>query len=185
MPAKRRAPDRLAPDHNWKAERGNAILALDQGAIRFEFPDQWKVQQRPKSVRIFDQDPPHASCSLEVARMYLPPDSADLPPLGHMLRIGLQEDEFSGEVLDRLPVVETRRGDLQIAWADVVYLRKSDHRESTSRTCLARTGILQCLLTFEFPVEDQEWLEPIWSRLIDSLVLDWVVDDPAKGPVVH
>ena len=117
--------------------------------------------------------------------MYLPPEAFDLPPLGEMVRVGLRGDEFSGEVIDRLPVVEACRGDLRIAWADVVYLRKSDHRETTSRTCLARIGMMQCLLTFEFPVEDQDWLEPIWGRLIDSLVLDWVVEDPTKGPVVH
>ena len=66
----------LKKDHLWTATGGFRIAALDRGAIRFEYPQDWFCLPDEDSVKFYDRGPPADNCRLAVSRRMMP-EAAD------------------------------------------------------------------------------------------------------------
>lgn len=171
---------RLRDDHTWKARPGYNIFVADRGAVKFEFPENWRVMPGPDSIKFHDAQPPDDECTLQLSVFHLPPDvdwgGLPLPTLVAEL---IARDRRN--VLERGEVQSVRRPDLDLAWAEVRFLDPIENRPAHSRTCLARSGTIQPLITFDFWADDLPRCDPVWNTVLDSLRLDLVITDPTRG----
>ena len=71
---------RLKEKHGWQAKAGYKIFVVDQGALRFDVPQDWIVDLATSSFKFFNRQPPDDDCTLEVSLIRLPPiDWSGLP----------------------------------------------------------------------------------------------------------
>src|SRR5579871_1888078 len=84
---------RLKDRHGWKSRPGYAICVLDRGAVRLDYPGEWKVSADGGQVNIRDRPEPDDNCVLAVSRMHLPPELADQVPLRELLKGSMRNDE--------------------------------------------------------------------------------------------
>jgi len=171
----------LHRDHSWRARPGCRIFVADRGAVRFDYPDTWVVQPDATSVSLFDREPPDDECRLTVSIQQLPRLDWSSLPVASLLASVVPGG--SGEGAPG-PVHVTRRGDLELAWRDLRFPDDATTREACSRTCLARCGNVQALLTFDFWIDDLERCELAWSVVRDTLELGRTVAHPTRGPLV-
>ena len=175
---------KLKKHHGWKAPPGYRIFVADRGAIRFNFPQDWVVEPGSDSINLHDKKPPDDDCRLAVSLMRLPPIDWSGLRLSTLVQQILDGDER--DVQQTGEIVEERRGDLEIAWAEVRFADpNSDNREAFSRICLGREANIQCLITFDFWVDDAPNLRPVWDEVMRSLELNRYISDPTVGDVVH
>ncbi len=177
---------RLRENHGWKAKPGYQIFVADRGAVRFDVPQGWVVVPAEGAVKICDRQPPDDNCAIQLTIFRLPPgiDWSALP-LAQMLADVTADDEHDKGVLARSEVVSIVRPDLEIAWRETRFVDEREQREAISRSCIARGGNLQPLITFDFWVDDAPRLYPVWDELLRSLRLGDYVEDPTRGPVMH
>ncbi len=171
---------KLNDDHNWKARPGFNIFVADRGAVKFEYPESWVVIPGEDSIKFHDRQPPDDDCTLQLSVFHLPPE-VDWSGLSLALLVGELVKKDTRDVLDRGEVVEVRRPNLDLAWAEVRFLDPNEKREAFSRTCLARAGTIQPLLTFDYWAADADRCVPAWDEILDSLRLGIVVTDPTRG----
>lgn len=171
---------RLGDDHNWKARPGYNIFVADRGAVKFEFPEGWVVLPGEDSIKFHDRRPPDDDCTLQLSVFHLPPevDWSGLP-LGPLVAELIRKD--SRDVLGRGEVVSVRRPGLDLAWGEVRFLDPNEKREAFSRTCLARAGTIQPLITFDYWAADAGRCVPVWEAVLDSMQLGLVITDPTRG----
>jgi hypothetical protein len=172
----------LKRDHGWKAKPGHSICVLDRGAVRFEFPSKWVVKQRPDSVQIHDCEPPDDNCVLGVSHFRAPVEASGVP-LRELVNAASAGDER--EILERKEIVETQRGDVEIAWIEVRYIDNETKREAFSRLGIGRGSGIHSLITFDFWADQATRFAPVWNDVLRSLVLGWYVEDPTIGPRVQ
>src|SRR6185369_10059842 len=84
---------RLKDSHGWKAKPGHAILALDRGAIRFDYPASWKVSAEEGQVNLRDAPEPDDNCVLAVSRLHIPQDVADTLPLRDLILGSIDKED--------------------------------------------------------------------------------------------
>jgi hypothetical protein len=174
---------RLKEKHGWKTKAGYCACVLDRGAIRFDFPCDWKVSTEEDAVRIRDRAKPDDNCVLAISRMHLPPVAAEVP-LGEMVA-GVLESE-GRQFLDRKAVVESSRGDgVEVAWQEGRYLDDKVNREYCSRLCVARGTGIYCLITFDFWTDQAGIFERVWTEALRTLTFGLAVADPTVGPVIQ
>lgn len=173
----------LKSNHGWKAKPGFRICVLDRGAVRFDFPEDWILKQAPDSVKIHDAEPPSDNCVLAISVYRLPPIDWSGLPVRDLVTAAMDGDDR--EILDRIDVVEEKRGELELAWGELRYRDPTENREAGARICIAREREIQCLLTLDFWADEKPRLDPVWSEVLRSLVLGLYVEDPTVGPVIH
>ena len=174
----------LRGDHCWKAKAGNSILVLDRGAVRLEIPRAWSVSRSQGSVRATDKPAPDDNCSLEITVYHLPHLMDELPPVADLLaQAAPDESDLQHERIERLPILEERRGDISTAILETRF--RENGRDATSFTQIAMAGEIACLLTYAFWDEDRAEAGRVWQDVQESLVLGWYVEDPTRGPIVH
>jgi hypothetical protein len=171
---------RLDEDHAWKARPGYNIFVADRGAVKFEFPEDWVVLPGEDSIKFHDRQPPDDDCTLQISVFHLPPE-VDWSGLALGPLLGELVGKDTRDVLGRSEVVEVRRPGLDLAWTEVHFLDPNEKREAYSRTCLARSGTIQPLITFDFWADDAPRCRPIWDAVLDSLRLGMVITDPTRG----
>jgi hypothetical protein len=171
----------LRRDHTWRARPGCRIFVADRGALRFDYPDTWVVQPDATSVSFFDRDPPDDECRLTVSIQQLPPVDWSSLAVASLLTAVVPGGVGEGAPG---PVHVTQRGDLELAWRDLRSMDDASARQACSRTCLARGGEVQALLTFDFWVDDLERCDRVWRVVLDTLELGRTVADPTRGPLV-
>jgi hypothetical protein len=175
---------RLRENHGWKSKPGYCICVLDRGAIRFDFPCDWKLTRDSDAVRIRDREHPDDNCVLAVSSMKLPP-VALMVPLAEMID-GLVGQEEEHEILERNETVESSRLDgVEIAWAETRYTDPKEKRDISARLCIARGSGIHCLITFDCWTDMAGQFQGVWAELLRSLQFDLPVQDPTLGPVVH
>lgn len=175
-------PRRLQPGHGWRARPGCKIFVADRGAVRFDYPQTWFVILEETSVKLYDEEPPHDECCLEVSYLRLPPIDWSGLPLTTLLENAMRSDERPMDTFG--PTRETRRVDLELAWREMSFLDPVQKREARSRMSIARRANLQCLITFDFWAADLEEREGAWDTVLETLELGEFIRDPTKGPVV-
>jgi len=171
---------RLDDDHAWKARPGYNIFVADRGAVKLEFPEDWVVIPGDDSIRFHDRQPPDDDCTMQLSVFHLPPQ-VDWSGLSLSMLVGELIRKDSRGVLERGEVVEVKRPGVDLAWAEVRFLDPTEGRVAYSRTCLARSGTIQPLITFDFWADDAPRCIPVWEAVLDSLQLGLVIDDPTRG----
>src|SRR5436190_1893518 len=120
----------LKKDHVWTATTGFRIAALDRGAIRFEFPQDWICVPDEDSVKFYDREPPADNCRLAASRQRLP-DAADRVGLGTLVTGAAQGD--SRGLRQTTEVVDLRRGSMELAWVEFQFTDPELKHEARSR----------------------------------------------------
>ncbi len=161
---------RLASNRDWGAKPGNKILIIDRGAVRFDYPADWVFVPGGTAAKLYDREPPNDNCLIEVSRFYLPPgvDWSGLP-LREQLDAALDGDR--SDETGRSPTVSGRRGRLEFVWMDRRFIDSQEQRPAHARTCAARHGDVETLITFTFWEDDAARLTPVWDELLRSLRL--------------
>jgi hypothetical protein len=168
----------LKENHEWRATPGYRIAALDRGAIRFEFPNQWICLPDQDSVKFYDKEPPSDNCRLAVSRQGLP-EGANRIPLDALVARAAKEDACG---LRRIgEVIHVRRPSRELAWLEFRFTDPDLSHEARSRFCFARGAGLYALVTFEFWQDDSERFIPVWDHVMDTLTLGEFILDPTSG----
>ena len=172
----------LAKNHAWRSRPGCRIFVADQGAVRFDFPQDWVVIPGSDSIKLHDKEPPDDDCVLAVSYLRLPPIDWSGIRVSSLVEVANRGD--TRPIYDWGSIVETRRGDLEIAWREMRFVDPVEQREAYSRVCIARQGPIQALITFEFWESDAERGNAVWDTVLESLELDEHIADPTRGPMV-
>lgn len=172
---------RMDKDHRWKTKPGYSIFVADRGAVRFDIPRSWIVIPESDSIKFYNKPQPNDDCRLQLTVLYLNPqiDWSGIY-LPQMLAEVMENDEGE-EVISRGKPVFEKRGDLEIAWLETRRIDTGEHRPYLSRTCIARRGTIQPLLTFDYWPEDAKRFEPVWNEVLRSMRLGEYIKDPRKG----
>ncbi len=168
----------LKRDHQWTATTGFRIAALDRGAIRFEFPQDWVCRPDEDSVKFYDHEPPADNCRLAVSRQRLP-EMVDRIPLGTLVNGAAQGD--SRGLHQTTSLCHVRRASMELAWVEFQFTDPELKHEARSRFCFARGAGVYALITLEFWQDDAERFIPVWDHVMDTLALGEFILDPASG----
>jgi hypothetical protein len=174
---------RLREKHSWRSKPGYCICVLDRGAIRFDFPRDWKLTRDKDAVRIRDQEHPADNCILAVSNLELPP-VAMMVPLRELLEGAMHDGEH--KILERKPTVESSRLDgVEIAWTESRYTDPKENRDVSARMCIGRGSGIHCLITFDCWTDMAAQFQPVWEEVLRSLDFALPVQDPTFGPVIQ
>jgi hypothetical protein len=170
---------KLQAHHQWRTKPGYKIFVADRGAVRLDFPESWVVVPGDDSIKFHDKTPPDDDCTLQLSVMRLPPADWSGLPLSRLVREIIDHDTRA--VFHRGEIVDVRRRDLELSWAEVRFIDPNERREAHSRTCLARQANIQPLITFDYWADDAPRLAPVWDEVLRSLRLGLNIEDPSFG----
>lgn len=174
----------LRRDHTWTAKPGCKIFVGDRGAIRFDYPEDWCVIPGETSVSFYDRQPPDDEIHLEVSIMRLPPVDLSGLPVRDMIPAAIYGD--TRDIQSRGEIQELHNGDVELAWIESEFIdHQLEPRRCYSRLCLARSGLIQPLITMEYWPEDTERATRAWDDLLDSLELGMQIEDPTRGHTLN
>lgn len=173
----------LRDDHGWKSEEGYKIFVADRGAVRFDFPKDWIVKFKEKSVSFHDLEPPDDKGALEMSFHRLPPHDWNTFPLKKTLQQILKDDDR--DIHHQSKVTSANRDGMRLVWADIRYIDKTEKREATSRILVGIGGNVQVLFTFDYWTEGEEAMREVWETMLRSLRLGLFIPDPTRGHVVN
>jgi hypothetical protein len=169
----------LNENHNWKSEPGTRIFVAGRGALRFDVPQDWYFEPDEKSFRFLDNKPPKDDARLEASFNLLPPGNWAEFPLVPLLKKIMQEDERHPIEIGK--VIQLKHQTARVVWNQIKFIDPQEHREAYSRTCIGLGSGVQCLITFDYWVDDAERLTPVWDTVMNSLVLGLYIRDPRTG----
>ncbi len=169
----------LKEDHGWEVKPGYRIFVADQGAIRFDFPQEWILIPGPNSIKFYDRQPPEDNCTLQVSLIRLPPIDWSGLPLSQLIEQTVKDDHR--DIIGKGDIHNMQRPDLELAWTETTFIDPNQRREARSRICLARGSNKQALITLDFWAEDAPRLCTVWDELLRSLELGVLVSDPTRG----
>jgi hypothetical protein len=169
----------LKPNHHWQASPGYKLFVAGRGAVRFEVPQDWFFEPDTKSFRFLDRKPPHDDCRLEASFNLLPPADWRNFPLAQALAEIVDKDER--HVLSKGEIITLDRQTANIVWTEFKFLDSEENREAYSRICVGLGSGVQCLITFDYWVDDADRLTPVWDTVLRSLILGLYVSDPTTG----
>jgi hypothetical protein len=169
----------LKPNHHWQASPGYKLFVAGRGAMRFEVPQDWFFEPDTKSFRFLDRKPPDDDCRLEASFNLLPPADWRQFPLAEALAKIVDEDER--HVLSKGEIITLDRQTANIVWTEFKFLDSEENREAYARICVGLGSNVQCLITFDYWVDDADRLTPVWDKVLRSLILGLYVSDPTTG----
>jgi hypothetical protein len=169
----------LKPNHHWQASPGYKLFVAGRGAMRFEVPQDWFFEPDTKSFRFLDRQPPDDDCRLEASFNLLPPADWRQFPLAEALAKIVDEDER--HVLSKGEIITLDRQTANIVWTEFKFLDSEENREAYARICVGLGSNVQCLITFDYWVDDADRLTPVWDTVLRSLILGLYVSDPTTG----
>jgi hypothetical protein len=173
---------KLRDSHSWIAQPGCKIFVLGRGAVRFDYPEEWVIQPASDSIELYDKTPPDDDCRLAVSYLQIPlTDWSELP-----LKMLVEQANMGDKrpIYHRGEVLESRRGDLELAWRELRFVDPACNREACSLFCLGRKGRVQALITFDFWATEEERCVRVWSTVLKTLELDEPIADPTHGRVI-
>ncbi|MBA3443192.1 MAG: hypothetical protein H0T92_25380 [Pyrinomonadaceae bacterium] len=174
---------KLKKNHTWTAKPGCRIFVADQGAVRFDIPQDWVVIPDSDSIKFHDRQPPDDDCTLAFSYMRLPPIDWSGLPLSQLVQQIVDGD--TREITFQGKMHTAERPDLEIAWTEVVFIDPVEHRQARSRICLGRGSNIQPLITFDFWEEDAARCGQVWDDVLRSLELGMKIEDPTRGHTLH
>lgn len=169
----------LKEDHNWKSKPGYRIFVAGRGALRFDVPQDWFFEPDTKSFRFLDKKPPNDDCRLEASYNLLPPGNWQDFPLVPLLKKVVQDDER--DVMELGEIIQLKCQTARIVWTELKFIDSQENREAYSRICIGLGSGVQCLITFDYWVDDAERLTPVWDTVMESLTLGLYIRDPRTG----
>jgi hypothetical protein len=170
----------LKPDHHWEAPPEYKIFVANRGAVRFNVPHNWVFEPQEKSFKFLDKKPPKDDCCLEVSFNQLPPNNWSEFPLKRTLKKVMEED--SRDVIEKSKIYTVERQTARIVWAELRFIdTQAEPREAYSRICIGLGSNVQCLITFDYWVDQAEQLTPVWDEVMRSLTLGLYIRDPMTG----
>jgi hypothetical protein len=169
----------LKPDHNWKSAPGTRIFVAGRGALRFDVPHDWYFEPDEKSFRFLDKKPPNDDARLESSFNLLPPGNWPEFPLVPLLRQVVKDDERNP--IEKGEIIQFKRQTARVVWTQIKFIDPIENREAYSRICIGLGSGVQCLITFEFWVDQAESMIPVWDTVMDSIVLGLYIRDPRTG----
>lgn len=169
----------LKENHNWKSKPEYRIFVAGRGALRFDVPQDWFFEPDTKSFRFLDKKPPHDDCRLEASYNLLPPGNWQDFPLIPLLKKVAQEDER--DVIEQGKIIRLNCQTARIVWTELKFIDSQENREAYSRICIGLGSGVQCLITFDYWVDDAERLTPVWDTVMESLTLGLYIRDPRTG----
>ncbi len=170
---------KLPEKHGWHAKPGYKIFVADRGAVRFDFPESWLIIPADDAIRFHDKQPPDDDCTLALSVMRLPEGDWSGLPVSSL--VGQLVEKDSRDTISRGEVVEVRRADLDLAWAEIRFTDPTEGRPARSRICLARASNIQPLITFDYWEDDAPRLGKAWDEILRSLRVGEPILDPTLG----
>ena len=174
---------KLKKNHTWTARPGYRIFVADQGAVRFDIPQDWVIIPDSDSIKFHDRQPPDDDCALACSYMRLPPIDWSGLPLSQLVQQIVDGDTRG--ITSQGEMHNLQRPDLEIAWTEVIFIDPTERRQARSRILLGRGSNIQPLITFDFWEEDAARLSPVWDEVIRSLELGLEIKDPTRGHTLH
>ncbi|MDX1991200.1 MAG: hypothetical protein SF029_02350 [bacterium] len=174
---------RLKDNHNWKAPKGYKIVVIERGLVSFNVPEAW-FMAKMEPLELHNAHPPDDKARLTVSFWKMPSgiDWTGLP-LGPLLEKSMQGSEM--EVLDTSPTTPVQREDLEMVWAENLFMDPQENRPARSRVTLARGFDVHVVISFDYWDDERTIFLPVWEEVARSLQLGRVIDDPTRGPVEH
>ncbi|NET02507.1 MAG: hypothetical protein F6K62_25530 [Sphaerospermopsis sp. SIO1G2] len=170
----------LDPNHHWEGPDDYNIFVAGKGAVRFNVPRKWILDPQEKSFKFRDKKPPNDDCCLEVSYNHLPPNDWTLFPLKKTLKKIIEDD--SRDVIETAEIVKVKRQTAKIMWGQIKFIdTQAEPREAFSRICVGLGSNIQCLITFDYWVDQVEELTPVWDEVMRSLTLGLYIRDPRTG----
>ncbi len=169
----------ISDEHGWNSKPGYKIFVAGRGAVRFDVPQDWHFEPDEKSFRFHDAVPPNDDCRLEVSYNHLPKNDWNFFPLAHTVKKVATADRR--DVIEQGEVITLKRQTARIAWIQIKFLDSQENREAYSRICVGLGSNIQCLITFDYWVDQAEKLTPVWDEVMSSLVLGLYIRDPKTG----
>ena len=173
---------KLKRNHSWKSKPGYSICVLDRGAVRFDYPQEWKVDSKDGSVYLHDMESSMECCDLGVSIFRLPLEAIESLPMDELLLRSMDADRhpYHQSEIHVFP-----RQDQEIVWLEQHYIESTQNREARFRIALARGPVI-CLLSLNYWTDRAAKLEPVWDHVLGTLQLSGeTIADPTKGPVVQ
>lgn len=169
----------LAEDHNWKSQPNTRIFVAGRGAVRFDVPHDWHFEPQENSFQFLDRKPPNDDCRLEVSYNLLPPADWTDFPLRNLLKQVVEDD--SREPSEMGEIHQLKRQTARIVWTQIEFIDPQENRPAYSRIAIGLGSGVQCLITFDYWVDDAERVTPVWDMVMSSLVLGLFIRDPRTG----
>lgn len=169
----------LSENHNWNSKPGTRIFVAGRGALRFDVPQDWYFEPDEKSFRFLDKKPPNDDCRLEASFNLLPPANWSEFPLAPLLRKVIKDEDRN--VIETGQIIQLKRQTARLVWAQIKFIDPQENRDAYSRICIGLGSGVQCLITFDYWVDQAEKLTPVWDTVMDSIVLGLYINDPRTG----
>ena len=174
---------KLKKNHTWTARPGYRIFVADQGAVRFDIPQDWVIIPDSDSIKFHDRQPPDDDCTLAFSYMRLPPIDWSGLPLSQLVQQIVDGDTRG--ITSQGEMHNLQRPDLEIAWTEVIFIDPTERRQARSRILLGRGSNIQPLITFDFWEEDASRLSSVWDEVLRSLELGMEIKDATRGHTLH
>jgi len=169
----------LKSDHKWQSQPGYKIFVAGRGAVRFDVPADWVFEPAEKSFQFFDGKPPDDNCRLEVSFNLLPARDWSGFPLADMLSQIVKQEKR--DLLETSEIITIKRQTVRMVWTEIKFMDSQENRPAYSRTCIGLGSNVQCLITFDYWVEDAKRLTPVWDEVLRTLTLGLYISDPRTG----
>jgi hypothetical protein len=170
---------KLQEGHTWKCKPGYKIFVLEQGALRFDVPEDWVMELGETSVKFYDRQPPDDNCRLEVSLLRHPQIDWSQLPLDQLLRhLGYGRSCKGNRKQD---VQRESRPGIDLVWVEEVFTDPNESKPARSRIALVRGTSSHALVTLDFWEADAERVLPAWDGVMRSIDMRLKVLDPTRG----
>jgi hypothetical protein len=175
----------LPENHGWKSSPGYLIFVANKGEVRFDYPETW-ITEHTSPITFRDAEPPLDTCRMRLF-IYHPtkkhdpstPISDVLMDLFDIVKYENPDDD-PGYSMGRGDIVVEPREDLDLAWRQSRFFNPNLGREMTTRSAAGRAGGSIAFLLLDFPTEEREKYEAIWTEILRSLQVGLTIEDPTK-----
>jgi hypothetical protein len=174
---------KLKDNHTWNAPKGYKIVVLERGAVSFNMPYKWLVEDTAPFT-MHDAKPPDDNARLSVSYWKFAPgiDWTGLPLDDLLLK---STTDVGHEILEQSPLTRVERDDIELLWIEQRFLDAEQQRQAYSRIAVARGFDVCVLMTFDLWVDDSPKFQATWDEILRSLQLGRVIEDPTKGAVLQ
>ncbi len=174
---------KLKNKHTWKAPKGYKIVVLERGAVSFNIPYKWLVEDT-EPFTMHDAKPPDDNARLSVSFWKFAPgiDWTGLPLDDLLLK---STTDIGHDIIDQTPISRMGRDDIELLWLQQRFLDDEQNREAFTRVAVGRGFDVHVVISFDLWVDDAPKFQATWDEILRSLQLGRVIEDPTQGAVLQ